>query len=332
MLNMRYFASFVCCIAIPLCMFAQESESADSIPTTYTDQIPGTEITFQMTLIPGGEFFLGSPESEADRAEDEGPQRKVAVEAFYMGVYEVRFDEYEIFREKDRDKDTTATGEAYSADAATRPSPPYEDPTFGMGKYDFPAASMTQYAALQYCKWLTKKTGHFYRLATEAEWEYAARAGTETAYFFGDDASQLDEYAWHYENSDESYHKIGQKKPNPWGLYDMYGNVAEWTLDQYDSEFYASLSDTEVNQAPWSPPMTLHPRTVRGGSYDDDPEVMRSAARTESNMNWKRRDPQLPKSFWWNTDSPFVGFRIVRPAIDPSPEEIKAFWGRTLDE
>lgn len=299
--------------------------------SAYTETIPGTKVTFEMALIPGGEFLLGSPEGEENRKTDEGPQRNVKIEPFYMGVHEVTFDQYEIFRERERDSDTTANGAAYSADAATRPSPPYEDPTFGMGKYDFPAASMTQYAALQFCKWLTVKTGHFYRLATEAEWEYACRAGTTTPYFFGDDADMLDEYAWYYENSDEAYHKVGQKKPNPWGLYDMYGNVAEWTLDEYKADFYASLSE-EVNEKPWSAPTKLHPRTVRGGSYDDDPEVMRSAARTESNMNWKRRDPQLPKSFWWNTDSPFVGFRIVRPAKDPTPEEIKAFWSRTLDE
>jgi formylglycine-generating enzyme required for sulfatase activity len=190
---------------------------------------------------------------------------------------------------------------------------------------------MTQYAALKYAKWLSEKTGKFYRLPTEAEWEYACRAGSETAYSFGDDPSMLPEYAWFYENSNDVYHQVGQKKPNAWGLYDMHGNVSEWTLDQYKADFYATLSENE-NPNPWVHPTRLHPRTVRGGAYDDDPEALRCADRLQSNLEWKRRDPQIPKSFWWNTDSPFLGFRLVRPARDMSPEEIREFWTITLDE
>lgn len=306
----------------------------DEQPTQemYTDTIPGTEVSFDMMLIPSGEFLMGSPESEENRSEDEGPQHRVAVEAFWMGKYEVTFDVFEIFREIDRDKDTTRIpGATYTADAVTRPSPPYEDPTFGMGKYGYPAGSMTQYSALRFCKWLWEKTGNFYRLPTEAEWEYAARAGTETAHFFGEDASQLDEYGWHYKNSDETFHKVGEKKPNPWGLYDLYGNVSEWCLDQYQADFYAGFVDS-MHINPWRRPSTLYPRTVRGGSYDDDPEELRSANRISSRDKWKERDPQIPKSFWWNTDSPFVGFRLVRPAKEMTEEEIRLFWRRALDE
>jgi len=296
----------------------------------YSQEISGTEVAFKMTPIQGGEFLLGSPESEANRKEDEGPQKKVKVEPFWMGVYEVTFDEYEIFRDKEKDKWSGEEGQQ-KADAVTRPSPPYEDPTFGMGKYGFPAGSMTQYAALLYCKWLSDKTGVFYRLPTEAEWEYACKAGKENAFPMGNEEANLDEYGWYYENSDDVYQKVGTKNPNEWGLYDMNGNVAEWTLDQYAADYYASLGDT-ILQEVWAKPSKLHPRSVRGGSYTDDPEDCRCASRTESSMNWKKRDPQIPKSFWWNTDSPFVGFRLVRPFKQPSPEEIRRFWAINLDE
>ena len=323
----------VCFLLIVSSLNAQD---ATSEPTSKveerTDTITGTDVTFDMVLIPAGTYKIGSPESEENREADEGPQKEVKLDAFWMGKYEVTFDEYEIFRDREKDNDISANEAVeYVADAASRPSPPYEDPTFGMGKYGYPAGSMTQYAALKYCRWLYQKTGVFYRLPTEAEWEYACRAGSTTAYSFGDDVEVLDEYAWHYENSDGAYQKVGQKKPNAWGLYDMHGNVAEWTLDQYQADYYESLADPE-NESPWARPTKLHPRTVKGGSYDDDPEYLRSAERLESSMNWKKRDPQIPKSFWWNTDSPFVGFRLVRPENQPSPEEVKKFWKMTLDE
>jgi len=316
----------VCLLGGTSCLLAQQPDSL----TYLVDTIPGTNVIFRLVYIPAGEFVMGSPESEPHRDEDEGPQRKVQVDAFWMGVFEVTYDEYEIFREKDRDANISKTNPDYQVDAVTRPSPPYEDPTFGMGKYGYPAASMTQYAALMYCRWLSGKTGRFYRLPTEAEWEYACRAGSTSAYHFGDDPAQLDQYAWYYDNSDDGYHKVGTKKPNAWGLYDMHGNVAEWTLDQYRPDFLASLGDsTAIN--PWTRPTDLHPRTVRGGSYDDDPEELRAANRIESSMNWKRRDPQIPKSFWWNTDSPFVGFRIISPAKEMTAEEIFEFWMTVLD-
>ncbi len=309
--------------------------SVDSTPLalveTDTVTIPGTEVSFTMALIPGGTSIMGSPDDEAGRDDDEGPRRAVTVEPFWMGTHEVAYEAFAIFRYRDRDSDATmAPGFSFSADAVARPSPPYEDPAHGMGNQGFPAAGMTQWGALHYARWLSNKTGQFYRLPTEAEWEFACRAGSTTAYSFGGDPAELGDYAWHYGNSDEVYHHIGQKEPNAWGLYDMHGNVSEWTLDQYDAAFYASLPEEAAS--PWAQPTRLHPRTVRGGAYDDDPEALRCAARLESNLNWKHRDPQIPKSFWWNTDSPFVGFRLIRPANPPTPEDIEAFWMMVLGE
>ena len=199
----------------------------------YTNTIPGTQVSFAMVPIPGGEFVMGSPDSEPGRKPDEGPQHKVKISPFWMGQCEVTWNEYELFMYPDEERRTRATIPTDAAgdklaDAVTHPSKPYVEMSFGMGKDGFPAIAMTQHAANKYCQWLSAKTGQFYRLPTEAEWEYAARAGTTTAYFFGDDASKLGEYAWFEQNSDFKYQKVGKKKPNPWGLYDICGNVVEW--------------------------------------------------------------------------------------------------------
>ena len=290
-----------------------------------TETIPGTEVSFTLVAAPGGAFVMGSPDGESGRGEDEGPQHEVTVAPFFIGMHEVTYEEYTIFRYRDRDSDAAALETEFDPDIVARPSPPYEDPAHGMGNHGFPAVGMTQWGALQYARWLTEKTGHFYRLPTEAEWEYACRAATSTAYSFGGEADLLDAYAWHLGNSDEIYHRVGEKAPNPWGLRDMHGNVAEWTLDQYDATFYA-----DRGAEPWAKPTSLHPRTVRGGAYDDAPDALRCAARLESNLSWKRRDPQVPRSLWWNTDSPFVGFRLVRPRTAPTSEEMDEFWALVL--
>jgi formylglycine-generating enzyme required for sulfatase activity len=296
----------------------------------YTEPIRNTEVKFQMVPIPGGEFVMGSPDGEADRGPDEGPQHKVKIEPFWMGKHEVTWDEYDIWSFdldiKIREfKGVQPTELDKAADIITRPTKPYTPMDFEMGrKGGYPAICMTQHAAKRYCEWLSAKTGHYYRLPTEAEWEYACRAGTTTAYSFGDDPAELGDYAWYFDNSNEKYQKIGKKKPNPWGLYDIHGNVAEWVLDKYEADFYAKSMAKNGEGVPMNPvciPDTEYPRVVRGGGWDSDAKDCRSAARLHSSEDWKQQDPQLPQSAWYFTDARWVGFRLVRPLKVPAEEE-----------
>ena len=300
--------------------------------TKYVQTIDSTDVKFTMVSIPAGEFMVGSPDGEAEREADEGPQKNMQMDAFWMMETEMTWDLFELFidTEKSALVGYSTDDSKIQADAVTRPSTPYLDPSFGMGKRNFPAISMTQFAALNFCKWLSEVTGKLYRLPTEAEWEYACKAGTTTAYSFGDNVEELDDYAWHYTNSDDKYHEVAQKKPNPWGLYDMHGNIAEWTMDQYQEDYYTTIAEGAIS--PWRIPDNLHPRSVKGGSWDDDPDALRSSARLMSDRDWQKRDPQIPKSFWWNTDAPFLGLRVMCPAKEMSKEEIEEFFSMALDE
>jgi formylglycine-generating enzyme required for sulfatase activity len=308
---------------------AQPIPESDMKP--YTNTIPGTRVSYVMLPIPGGDYVMGSPDNEPGRKPDEGPQHKVKISPFWMERCEVTWNEYELFMYPDEERRTRETvptdkdGDKL-ADAVTHPSKPYVEMSFGMGKDGFPAISMTQHAANKYCQWLSAKTGHFYRLPTEAEWEYACRAGTTTAYSFGDDASKLADYAWYEQNSDFKYQKVGRKKPNPWGLYDMYGNVVEWVLDQYDADYYQHSATTSPAVDPWNKATKPYPHSVRGGSWDDEANVCRSAARRGSDRSWKMQDPQLPKSIWYFSDAQWVGFRIVRPLKVPTAEQMQKYW------
>jgi formylglycine-generating enzyme required for sulfatase activity len=302
----------------------------------YTNQIPGTTVTYAMMPIPRGAFVMGSPESEKGRKPDEGPRHEVQISPFWMGKYEVTWNEYELFMYPDQEKALTVeTNNLYLdkvSDAVSRPTKPYVEMSFGMGKGEFPAISMTHHAANKYCQWLSGKTGHFYRLPTEAEWEYACRAGTTTAYYFGDDPAPLKEHAWFAKNSDFKYQKVGRKKPNPWGLHDMYGNVVEWCLDQYLPDAYEKfLADPSPDF--WVKSTKPYPHVVRGGHWDDDDvAVFRSASRRASSKEWKVQDPQLPKSIWYHTDAQWLGIRVMRPLYVPPPEEMLKYWNNGVEK
>jgi formylglycine-generating enzyme required for sulfatase activity len=303
----------------------------------YVETIPGTDIKFEMVPVPGGTFTMGSPASEPKRGQDEGPQHEVKLRPFWMGKLEVTWEEYDLFafsqdmqKKKQQSMDSAKQSETEkAADAVTRPTPPYADPTFGLGHDGQPAICITWHAAMEYCRWLSAKTGKIYRLPTEAEWEYACRAGSKTAYSFGDDPSKLKDYAWYTDNSDGKLQKVGQKKPNAWGLHDMHGNAAEWCLDHYDKAFYGTFKPGIPALSPvLMPTEKRYPHVVRGGSWDDEAALLRSAARRASEEDWSMLDPQQPKSIWWHTNATLVGFRVVRPVEEQ--EDLKGLKSKVI--
>lgn len=306
MLKFRFYIFLI--IAFPL------SAQQDFQP--YRQKIAGTQLTFDMAAVPGGTFVMGNNAGHSD----EKPEHTVEVSPFWMSTHEVTWDLFELFVYKDLEITQSADKSLPAkVDAVSRPSKPYLDMTFGMGKQGYPALAMTQYNAIQFCKWLYARTGVFYRLPTEAEWEFAARQGQVEA--------ELDDQAWSSRNSDNTTQKVGTRLPNKYGIYDLLGNAAEWTYDQYSADFYASLAGkTAVD--PVNPPQELYPHVVRGGSYQSDLRYLTPTARDYSDPSWKQIDPQVPKSNWWMPDAPFVGIRLVRPLKAPSNEEILLYYDK----
>ena len=201
----------------------------------------------EMIGLPGGSFSMG----ENDITEDERPVHQVSLDAFSIGKYPVTFDEYDAFCEAtDREKPRDA----------------------GWGRGRRPVINVSWHDAVNYCRWLSRQTGQDYRLLTEAQWEYACRAGSDAAYCFGDDEEELSQYAWHRGNGARRTHPVGGKKANPWGLHDMHGNVWEWVWD-----WFGPYSE-EAQKAPSGPESGSY-RVIRGGSWIFDAVHCRSAFR-----------------------------------------------------
>ncbi len=292
-------------------LFASFSALSQNFKTY--DQKINNSITFKMVALPAGEFQIGSKSILADT--DEVPVKEIELSAFWMGEHEVTFEEWDLYF------NDASLPQSKTIDGITRATPQYIDLTWGMGRdATHPVNSLSQQAAMMYCQWLYSRTGFFYRLPTEPEWEYACKSGSSK------DGESLKEYGYFKENSESKFHHVKEKRPNQWGLYDMLGNLSEWTLDQYDPVRYASMALKD----PMTTPAAKYPRVVRGGSYLDGASQLRCSNRIPSDAKWNQRDPQIPKSRWWLTDGMFVGFRVVRPLVQPSKEEIEKFYGLYL--
>lgn len=305
----------------------------------YSVPVPGSDVNIEMVPVPGGKFKFGSSEDSDGHVEDEGPQVELEVAPMWVAKYETTWQEYEYFMSMYQVFTAIQGNEGRSVtdenkvDAVTTPTPLYEPShTYALGQEPrLPAVTMTQYSAKQYTKWLSKLTSQQFRLPTEAEWEYACRAGSDTEYCFGDDESELEDYAWFFDNADELPHLVGSKKPNQFGLYDMHGNVMEWVIDGYTEDGYERVAEKGAKEAiaviQW--PEEAENRVIRGGSFNDDPEMLRSAARRGSeDEDWKEKDPNLPLSpFWYaSAQGREVGFRIVRSYQPLEDAKIAMFW------
>jgi formylglycine-generating enzyme required for sulfatase activity len=285
----------------------------------FTEQIPGSRIAFEMKAIPAGTFTMGSPDNEPFHAENESPQREVSVDRFFMAEVETTWDMFWQFYQETMTEGRTPIEDVYAAnsapdvDAFSGPTPPFGNPDQGWGSGQRPAITISYYAAEIFCRWLSVRTGKTYRLPTEAEWEYAARGGTQTPYFFagsprkysdqglwnkifGPDTTVINTYTIYSLNSGGRTGEPSRVKANPFGLKNMLGNVWEYTSDWYSGDGIAP--ETE--------------RVIRGGTFADDASGVRSAVRAPTqNELWLRTDPQQPKSIWWYSDMKAIGFRIV---------------------
>jgi len=326
-----------------------DTEFAVQVPggwmVPYDETIPGTDVSFRMIPVPGGTFRMGAPDDDVARRSDEGPMFEVQVEPLWMGQCEVTWQEYKAYMAAcDLFKTLQASGTrvvtpADEADAITAPSALY-DPTMTFTNGEdplLPAVTMSQFAARQYTGWLSGLTGRFYRLPSEAEWEYACRAGTATPWHSGADPDSLAAVAWFADTADDTTHHVGGKQPNAWGLHDMHGNAAEWVIDELVAGGYARqavLPQPVAAGAAIEWPRHLSPRIVRGGAYYDEPADCRSAARRGSEDEaWKDIDPNLPKSPWWYTEEPAlgVGMRVVRPFAEPPGNARRRWWDADID-
>jgi len=303
---------------------------AEATPVTsfasFTEKVPGTGLSFDMVAIPAGEFIMGSSKKEPFHKPDESPMHPVKVSRFFMAKIEVSWDEYLEFFKATSSQGRKEAEVNENVDAISGPTPPWGAPDQGWGKGSRPAITMTWKAANTYCQWLTKVTGKKYRLPTEAEWEYAARGGTKTPYFFegspkdytsegffkkifGADTTIINSYVAYKATSPSQTVEPGSVKANAFGLKNMLGNVYEFCSDYYSPTAYAAYKKGAVDP---KGPKKGQEHVIRGGSFKSDAKDVRSAARDFTKTKaWLVTDPQMPKSVWWYSDCVDIGFRVV---------------------
>ena len=253
------------------------SSAADKKFETFEEKIPGVLMPLKMVAIKGGKFQMAP-------IEQGGQPKEVEVKNFYISEIEVPWDIFDTFAfSLDMTEEEKKKDDALPKENRSRPSKPYGAPDHGFGHQGYAAISMTHKSAEKFCGWLSAKTGKKYRLPTEAEWEYAARAGgpAEVA------PDAIDKVAWYWDNVEEKTQPVKTKEANAWGLHDVLGNAAEW-----------------VNGADGKP-------VARGGSYKTRAKKLSYALREPQTPQWNETDPNDPKSTWWLSDGKHVGFRVV---------------------
>ena len=287
----------LCLVALPFVISWKGSSetnqagiSSESQSTSQVRDLPKitNSIGMKLVLIPKGTFMMGSPESEERRRKDETQHQVTISKDYYLGATEVTQGQYE---------KVMGTNPSYFLGNEIKET-----------STNNPVEQVSWEDAVEFCKKLSdlpeeKKAGRLYRLPTEAEWEYACRAGSKTAYSFGESSKSLGDYAWFDGNRNNQTHPVGEKKANAWGIYDMHGNVWEWCSDRYGDYPKGAVSDP-VEQLEGSF------RVYRGGSWDDVAAYCRSANRNGYVPSFRSRN---------------LGFRVaLSPSgIPQSPEADK---------
>lgn len=233
-----------------------------ALQEAFVEKIPNSTVSFKMIPLPPGEIVVSGVTSK--------------VHDIWIAETETTWDLYDIYAFQ-----LDAPARSGEAAPLSSPSRPYGAPDRGFGHAGFPAIGIHINAANEFCKWLSTQTGRTYRLPTEAEWEYAARAGASSP------PEKLEDVAWFWDNAADQTQAVKTKQANPWGLHDMLGNATEWTI---------GADGVAV---------------CRGGSFRDKRERIGFDTRQPFDPNWQSADAHTPKSQWWLSDGPHVGFRVV---------------------
>ena len=260
-----------------------------------TVEIPGTRASFELVSLPGGRVTVGSPAEETGRKDDE-KRRGVTLQPFGLGSREVTWKEFNAFRNSKALDGVTRPTNADSFFIESIPDDFRTDPR--------PMTNARWHSAVMYCEWLSKKTGRYFRLPTETEWEYAARAGSDAAA-----PDPADATAWHKGNSKGRTHDVAELKANALGLYDLIGNVWEYALEPYAAPDYSPV--------------------IRGGCWSSVPRELRFANRQTIPLKWFADDSNLPRSVWWLTAHEVsIGFRVACAADASDAKEREAYAAR----